>query len=72
MPSGKGVIIKDREILGGVPVFRGTRVPVQTRFDYLEGGESLEESLAGFLAFPAKWPLQPWKKQENCYPPEYK
>jgi hypothetical protein len=27
MPLGKGVIIKEREILGGVPVFRGTRVP---------------------------------------------
>ena len=48
MPLGKGVSIKDREILGGVPVFRRTRVPVQTRFDYLEGGESLEEFLAGF------------------------
>jgi uncharacterized protein (DUF433 family) len=47
MPVGKGVIIKDREILGGVPVFGGTRVPVQTMFDYLEGGESLEEFLAG-------------------------
>jgi uncharacterized protein (DUF433 family) len=32
----------------GVPVFRGTRVPVQTLFDYLEGGETLEEFLNGF------------------------
>jgi uncharacterized protein (DUF433 family) len=32
----------------GVPVFRGTRVPVQTLFDYLEGGDSLEEFLKGF------------------------
>jgi uncharacterized protein (DUF433 family) len=32
----------------GVPVFRGTRVPVQTLFEYLEGGESLEEFLEGF------------------------
>jgi uncharacterized protein (DUF433 family) len=32
----------------GVPVFRGTRVPVQTLFEYLEGGESLEEFLQGF------------------------
>ncbi len=32
----------------GVPVFRGTRVPVQTLFDYLEGGETLEEFLEGF------------------------
>ncbi len=43
-----GVIVKDPEILGGTPVFRGTRVPVQTLFDYLEGGETLEMFLAGF------------------------
>ncbi len=32
----------------GVPVFRGTRVPVLTLFEYLEGGESLENFLEGF------------------------
>lgn len=32
----------------GVPVFRGTRVPVQTLFEYLEGGDTLEDFLAGF------------------------
>ena len=32
----------------GLPVFRGTRVPVQTLFEYLEGGESLEDFLEGF------------------------
>jgi len=32
-----GVIVKDPDILGGTPVFRGTRVPVQTLFDYLGG-----------------------------------
>jgi hypothetical protein len=32
----------------GQPVFRGTRVPVKTLFDYLEGGESLEDFLEGF------------------------
>ena len=42
------VITKDREILGGTPVFRGTRVPVQLLFDYLEGGETLEDFLEGF------------------------
>ena len=43
-----GVIIKDPDILGGTPVFRGTRVPIQTLFDYLEGGETLEDLLDGF------------------------
>ena len=42
------VIVKDPQILGGTPVFRGTRVPVQTLFDYLEGGETLEDFLEGF------------------------
>lgn len=42
------VIVKDPEILGGTAAFRGTRVPVQAMFDYLEGGETLEEFLAGF------------------------
>ena len=32
----------------GVPVFEGTRVPVQTLFDYLEGGDTLDDFLKGF------------------------
>jgi uncharacterized protein (DUF433 family) len=32
----------------GTPVFRGTRVPAQTLFDYIEGGETLEDFLEGF------------------------
>ena len=42
------VIVKNQDILGGTPVFRGTRVPIQTLFDYLEGGEALEDFLEGF------------------------
>jgi uncharacterized protein (DUF433 family) len=42
------VIEKSKDILGGTPVFRGTRVPLQTLFDYLEGGDTLEEFLKGF------------------------
>jgi uncharacterized protein (DUF433 family) len=42
------VIIRDPEIMRGTPVFLGTRVPVQTLFDYLEGGETLEDFLTGF------------------------
>jgi uncharacterized protein (DUF433 family) len=41
-------IIRDPEIMHGTPVFRGTRVPVQTLFEYLEGGDTLEEFLQGF------------------------
>ena len=42
------VIIRDPAILGGTPVFRGSRVPVQALFDYLEGGDTLEDFLQGF------------------------
>ncbi len=42
------VIHSDSEILGGTPVFVGTRVPVQTLVDYLEGGYSLDEFLDNF------------------------
>ncbi|MCC6868476.1 MAG: DUF433 domain-containing protein [Burkholderiales bacterium] len=36
------------DILGGTPVFSGTRVPVQTLLDYLQGGETIEDFLDGF------------------------
>ena len=38
-------IVKDPNILGGEPVFRGTRVPFKILTDYLEGGESLDDFL---------------------------
>jgi len=41
-------ITRDPETMHGAPVFRGTRVPVQTLFEYLEGGETLEDFLVGF------------------------
>lgn len=41
-------ITADPETMHGVPVFRGTQVPVQTMFDYLEGGDTLEDLLSGF------------------------
>ncbi|MCF8304252.1 MAG: DUF433 domain-containing protein [Bacteroidales bacterium] len=42
------VINIDPEIMGGTPVFNGTRVPVQTLFDYLEGGNTVEKFLEDF------------------------
>ena len=41
-------IVRDPEILGGTPIFRGTRVPFQTLLDYLEGGQILDEFLDDF------------------------
>jgi uncharacterized protein (DUF433 family) len=47
-------VTKDPETMHGVAVFRGTRVPVQTLFDYLEGGDTLENFLDGFPTVPRK------------------
>ena len=46
--SEPSVIHSNPKILGGTPVFVGTRVPVQTLLDYLEGGESLDTFLDHF------------------------
>jgi uncharacterized protein (DUF433 family) len=45
---GKDLITVDPRIQGGAPVFSGTRVPVKNLFDYLEGGESLDQFLDDF------------------------
>ena len=42
------IITINRDILGGAPVFSGTRVPVQTFLDYLEAGDSIDDFLEGF------------------------
>jgi uncharacterized protein (DUF433 family) len=43
-----GIVQSDPEIMGGTPVFVGTRVPLQNLIDALEGGESIDDFLAGF------------------------
>jgi len=48
MLTVKEVIARDPEVLGGTPVFRGTRVPFQALLDYLEGGQTLVEFLDDF------------------------
>jgi uncharacterized protein (DUF433 family) len=42
------VIIKNPDVLGGTPVFRGTRVPFQNLLDYLEAGQTINEFLDDF------------------------
>ena len=44
----KDIISIDPEILGGQPVFKGTRVPIETLFDHLEAGVSLDEFINDF------------------------
>jgi len=48
VPTVTTVVHSDPKILGGVPVFVGTRVPFRNLIDYLEGGYSLEEFLDAF------------------------
>ena len=48
MPDASTIIHSDPEILGGTPVFVGTRVPVKSLYDHLEGGDALDEFLDSF------------------------
>ena len=61
------IITSAPDVMGGTPVFAGTRVPVQTLIDYLKSGESIEDFLEGFptvsreqvIAFLEEEPKQP-------------
>ena len=44
----KRIITSSPDVMGGTPVFAGTRVPVQTLLDYLKAGESIDDFLDGF------------------------
>ena len=48
MPSVSEIIVKNRNILGGSAVFRGTRVPFQALVDYLKAGDTLDQFLEDF------------------------
>lgn len=48
MVKRNSIVHSDPQILGGTPVFVGTRVPVKALFDYLEGNHSLDEFLDDF------------------------
>ena len=42
------IVISSPDVMGGTPVFAGTRVPAQTLLDYLKAGESIDDFLEGF------------------------
>jgi uncharacterized protein (DUF433 family) len=48
MPKNRPIVSISPDIMGGTPVFLDTRVPVQTLFDYLKAGESIDDFLDGF------------------------
>jgi uncharacterized protein (DUF433 family) len=59
------IININKEILGGKPVFSGTRVPIQNLFDYIEGGYTIEEFLDGFPSVTKEQVLELLKIAEN-------
>ena len=56
------IIVRDPEILGGIPCFRGTRVPFQNLLDYLEAGDTLDEFLEQFETLAPKVPAFAWRR----------
>jgi uncharacterized protein (DUF433 family) len=59
------IIIKDPEILGGTPVFRGTRVPFQNLLDYLQGGDTLDEFLDDFPSVSREQAIAAWEQAKS-------
>ena len=60
-------ITRDPEVMHGTPIFRGTRVPVQALFDYLEGGETLEDFLKGFPTVSRELALQALEEAKQLF-----
>jgi len=63
---GDEVILKDPDILGGTPVFRGTRVPFQALLDYLEGGQNLDEFIDDFPTVTREAAILALEPARNC------
>jgi uncharacterized protein (DUF433 family) len=61
------LINRSDDILGGTPVFAGTRVPVQILFDYLEEGDSLVEFLDDFLAVSRGHAINVLEKMKDAF-----
>jgi len=61
------LINRSDDILGGTPVFAGTRVPVQTLFDYLEAGDTLDEFLDDFPAVTREHAINVLEKMKDSF-----
>ena len=61
------LINRSDDILGGTPVFAGTRVPVQTLFDYLEEGDSLDEFLDDFPSVTREHAIKVLEKMKETF-----
>jgi uncharacterized protein (DUF433 family) len=63
----ESLIQRSDDILGGTPVFAGTRVPVQTLFDYIEEGDSLDEFLDDFPAVTRDHAVKVLEKMKETF-----
>ena len=61
------LINRSEDILGGTPVFAGSRVPVQTLFDYLEGGDTLDEFLDDFPAVSREHAIKVLEQMKEAF-----
>ena len=64
--SAKDLITADPEILGGTPVFKGTRVPIKALFDYLEDNYSLDEFLECFPSVTREMACRVLERSESA------
>jgi len=64
--DAKDLITVDPEILGGTPVFKGTRVPVKTLFEYLEDNYSIEEFLECFPSVTREMACRVLERSESA------
>ena len=65
MEAVEQAITRDPDVMHGTPVFRGTRVPVQTLFEYLEGGDTLEDFLEGFPTVTRELAIQAFEEAKH-------
>jgi uncharacterized protein (DUF433 family) len=61
------VITSNPEVLGGTPVFEGTRVPLQTLIDYLQAGDSIDAFLEDFPTIKRKQVIAVLNEMKNQY-----
>jgi uncharacterized protein (DUF433 family) len=64
--NSSALITVDPEILGGTPVFTGTRVPIESLFKYLEGNYSLEEFLECFPTVTREMAVEVLERSESA------